>query len=583
MERPVERARGGERFVELVLRAADPDSLARSEAVELDDARRFGGGRAFARSERRRRPSHLSQTPSSPRCGRRRRSAQTRRYLGAEGRRRARPRAAPRGRRRRGRRGARARARRAQPDRRRARDGTSRVRRCPGCPAPHGGRSRWRCARATRRGHALFRLIRLRAPAQSRSYATLRRWTRRPTRPSASMSSGSPAARASAIASRSKSRSRSGSGASRSRSRCARPATTRSSRSASVSRKGCARRRHASPTISRRTPSTSTRRASIPSGCGGASTRRRRAASAGRERSRPSPSRRRVSSRSCASRSRVVASLPDRLREAQAAFAATGGLHATGLFTAGGELVCAREDVGRHNAMDKVIGRAFLDGLLPLARARPLRERTAVVRARPEGCGRRLSDPRRRRRAVEPRRRARRRSRHHALRLRPRRRGERLHRAVAHRPVTGILLVGWSEQPVRLAEGARASTTARRSATAPGGCSARRATSGSRVGPGGLADPGTGPVAAIAVRAAGGFARDRRRDPSRHAAAHCRRVARARQPRAAMRQSRKTARCRARSRAVRSRPSRRRSGGCARCSPASTRRRSSSTQHFSST
>jgi FdhD protein len=62
----------------------------------------------------------------------------------------------------------------------------------------------------------------------------------------------------------------------------------------------------------------------------------------------------------------VVVSLPDRLREAQAAFDATGGLHATGLFTADGELVCAREDVGRHNAMDKVIGRAFLDGVLPL-------------------------------------------------------------------------------------------------------------------------------------------------------------------------------------------------------------------------
>src|SRR3954449_8002438 len=62
----------------------------------------------------------------------------------------------------------------------------------------------------------------------------------------------------------------------------------------------------------------------------------------------------------------VVATLPDRLREAQAAFEATGGLHATGLFSAAGELVCAREDVGRHNAMDKVIGRAFLDGLLPL-------------------------------------------------------------------------------------------------------------------------------------------------------------------------------------------------------------------------
>jgi FdhD protein len=65
----------------------------------------------------------------------------------------------------------------------------------------------------------------------------------------------------------------------------------------------------------------------------------------------------------------VVASLPERLREAQRAFAATGGLHATGLFSAEGELVHAREDVGRHNAMDKVIGRAFLDGLLPLSRS----------------------------------------------------------------------------------------------------------------------------------------------------------------------------------------------------------------------
>jgi len=62
----------------------------------------------------------------------------------------------------------------------------------------------------------------------------------------------------------------------------------------------------------------------------------------------------------------VVASLPDRLREAQATFEATGGLHATGLFDADGELVCAREDVGRHNAFDKVVGWAFTEGRLPL-------------------------------------------------------------------------------------------------------------------------------------------------------------------------------------------------------------------------
>jgi FdhD protein len=65
----------------------------------------------------------------------------------------------------------------------------------------------------------------------------------------------------------------------------------------------------------------------------------------------------------------ALAQLPARLREAQAAFEATGGLHATGLFDEAGELLCVREDVGRHNAMDKVVGWAFLDGRLPLARS----------------------------------------------------------------------------------------------------------------------------------------------------------------------------------------------------------------------
>ena len=62
----------------------------------------------------------------------------------------------------------------------------------------------------------------------------------------------------------------------------------------------------------------------------------------------------------------VAASLPDRLLAAQRAFAATGGLHATRLFTSQGELECVREDVGRHNAMDKVVGWALLEGVLPL-------------------------------------------------------------------------------------------------------------------------------------------------------------------------------------------------------------------------
>jgi FdhD protein len=60
----------------------------------------------------------------------------------------------------------------------------------------------------------------------------------------------------------------------------------------------------------------------------------------------------------------LLAALPARLR--QPGFEATGGLHATGLFTPTGELRCVREDVGRHNAMDKVVGRALLDGALPL-------------------------------------------------------------------------------------------------------------------------------------------------------------------------------------------------------------------------
>ncbi len=61
----------------------------------------------------------------------------------------------------------------------------------------------------------------------------------------------------------------------------------------------------------------------------------------------------------------LLAALPDRLR--QPTFERTGGIHATGLFTADGELVLAREDVGRHNAMDKVVGRALRDGLVPLS------------------------------------------------------------------------------------------------------------------------------------------------------------------------------------------------------------------------
>jgi FdhD protein len=62
----------------------------------------------------------------------------------------------------------------------------------------------------------------------------------------------------------------------------------------------------------------------------------------------------------------VLYSLPDRLRERQKLFASTGGLHAAGLFDASGEILCVREDVGRHNAVDKVVGWALREGRLPL-------------------------------------------------------------------------------------------------------------------------------------------------------------------------------------------------------------------------
>jgi FdhD protein len=63
----------------------------------------------------------------------------------------------------------------------------------------------------------------------------------------------------------------------------------------------------------------------------------------------------------------VLASLPDRLRNAQTDFRRTGGLHAAGLFALSGELLCSREDVGRHNAVDKVVGWGLRSGLLPLS------------------------------------------------------------------------------------------------------------------------------------------------------------------------------------------------------------------------
>ncbi|MFO0588345.1 MAG: formate dehydrogenase accessory sulfurtransferase FdhD [Polyangiaceae bacterium] len=72
----------------------------------------------------------------------------------------------------------------------------------------------------------------------------------------------------------------------------------------------------------------------------------------------------------------VLVGLPDALRRAQALFDRTGGLHAAGLFDLSGKIRVIREDVGRHNALDKVVGRALLDGELPL------HERVIVVSGR---------------------------------------------------------------------------------------------------------------------------------------------------------------------------------------------------------
>lgn len=64
----------------------------------------------------------------------------------------------------------------------------------------------------------------------------------------------------------------------------------------------------------------------------------------------------------------TLLALPDRLRKEQGDFARTGGIHAAGIFDIDGKMLVVREDIGRHNAVDKTIGRAFLDGLLPLDR-----------------------------------------------------------------------------------------------------------------------------------------------------------------------------------------------------------------------
>ena len=133
----------------------------------------------------------------------------------------------------------------------------------------------------------------------------------------------------------------------------------------------------------------------------------------------------------------LLATLPDRLR--QPTFARTGGLHATGLFDSDGELLIVREDVGRHNAMDKVVGRANVVRAPHAARPHPLRQRPAVVRARPEGGRRRRPDHGGRGGAVVARRRAGGRPQHHPRRLRSRGRRKCLHRGRSGHLTASIL------------------------------------------------------------------------------------------------------------------------------------------------
>ena len=96
----------------------------------------------------------------------------------------------------------------------------------------------------------------------------------------------------------------------------------------------------------------------------------------------------------------LLGALPALLEGEQAVFEQTGGLHASGLFDATGKIGAVREDVGRHNALDKLIGRALLDGRVPLTDLGVISERPRELRAHAEGEDRGLRVRRGGRRAV---------------------------------------------------------------------------------------------------------------------------------------------------------------------------------------